>query len=440
MVLENRRLQRRNRLTIRCHRFRMMALSYKWVVIGLLAFAAFFNGATRLVFSYMVPPVQEDLRLSDVQIGALMSIFLWTYAAFSPFAGYLGDRFSRRKVLIASLSGWSLVTCLTGLVTSAAQLFTARALLALTQAFHIPASMAILADFHGRRTRGKAVAALHVLAGLASAPTGALVGWIAERSGWRLPLFVLGGGGLLLALLMRSCLKEIRPGSTEESSDPETISSAPFGQTMRSLVCTPSFICLGLVSGITSLAIWTLITWLPLFLHEHFQTTLAQSGFLGTLAVSVSSMAGIGVGGYLSDRVGAARPSMRLLLFILFLSLAVPWPLVFWWANSVTWVLLATGFFIFFRSSGESNWHPVLYEFVVPQMRSTATGVTNAFNCIMGGVGALVAGYYKESLGLQVVFGMVALVILIASATLVLAYFAFLQRDMKRAQDFLRGA
>jgi predicted MFS family arabinose efflux permease len=417
-----------------------MPVSYKWLVIGLLAFAGFFNGATRLVFSYMVPPLREDLQLSDVQIGALMSIFLWTYAAFSPLAGYLGDRCSRRKVLIGCLSGWSLVTCLTGLVGSASQLFAARALLALTQAFHIPASMAILADCHGRSTRGKAVAALHVLGGLASAPTGALIGWLAAHSGWRLPLFLLGGGGLLLALLMKFYLKEIRPGSSEEGANAGTVTSAPFGETIRSLASTPSFICLGLVSGITSLAIWTLITWLPLFLHEHFQTSLAESGFLGTLALSVSTMTGIAIGGYLSDQLGTTRPTNRLLLFIVFLSFAAPWPLVFWWATSVTWVLLATSFFIFFRSLGESNWHPILYEFVAPQMRSTATGVTNAFNCIMGGVGALVAGYYKESLGLQVVFGMVTLLILIASVTLFLAYRAFLQRDMKRAQGVLQAA
>jgi MFS family permease len=105
----------------------MVTSREKWLVVAFLLFAGFLNLADRVVLFSTIPPLREDLQLSDVQIGSLMSIFLWTYAAFSPFAGYLGDRFSRRRVLIACLGGWSLVTLLTGLVPSAGQLFAARA-------------------------------------------------------------------------------------------------------------------------------------------------------------------------------------------------------------------------------------------------------------------------------------------------------------------------
>ena len=75
-----------------------------------------------------------------------------------------------------------------------------------------------------------------------------------------------------------------------------------------------------------------------------------------------------------------------------------------------------------------------MYELVPPSMRSTATGITNSFNCLMGGVGSFVGGYYHSTLGLQGVFGLVSILVAIGVCSLSLAYFAFLQRDMLRAQ------
>ncbi len=39
------------------------------------------------------------ISLSDVQLAAVGSLFLWSYAACSPFAGYLGDRVSRSRTI-----------------------------------------------------------------------------------------------------------------------------------------------------------------------------------------------------------------------------------------------------------------------------------------------------------------------------------------------------
>ena len=68
------------------------------------------------------------------------------------------------------------------------------------------------------------------------------------------------------------------------------------------------------------------------------------------------------------------------------------------------------------------------------KMRGTATGVSNSFNCLMGGVGALAGGYYKSTLGLQAVFGLVAILVAIGAAGLFWAYRVFLPRDLSRAQ------
>ena len=102
----------------------------------------------RVVIFSVMPLIRRDLALTDFQIGILMAAFLWTYAFCSPFAGYIADRVSRTRVIVGCLATWSLVTIAAGFVTSGHQMIGVRVLLAVSEAFYIPASLAIVADHH----------------------------------------------------------------------------------------------------------------------------------------------------------------------------------------------------------------------------------------------------------------------------------------------------
>ena len=406
---------------------------YRWVVSVLLMGGGSINLEARLIVFALVPLMRRDLGLTNVQTAALMTVFLWTYAVCSPLAGYIGDRFSRRRVVIGSLAGSSAAMLVAAAAGSTGRILASRVLLGLVQGFYIPASMAILADYNPRGSRGRVLAL--VTAGISVGPTlwGAAAGWVGGHYGWRAALVGFAAFGALYCMILARWLRDIPPGASDTPGIATAGPPPSFVVALDHLSRIPSFLCLGLVSGITALAIWMLNTWLPVFLYETFKMTLAQSGFFGNLALTGASLTGALGGGFLSDLVGARQPPRRMLLFAVFLALAAPFPLVFWKAGSATIALGATAAFMVFRSLGESNWHPVMFDLVRPEMRSTATGVTNAFNCLMGGAGALVAGYYKASLGLQAVFGLVAFAIAFAAAVLCLAYFIFLKQDLQRA-------
>src|SRR6476660_3176093 len=97
--------------------------NYKWVVVGLLFFGGFLNLEDRVVIFSVMPLIRaallegETQQAQDVFIGALGTVFLWTYALCSPFAGYFGDRMSRKRVIITCLGLWSVVTVAAGMVT-----------------------------------------------------------------------------------------------------------------------------------------------------------------------------------------------------------------------------------------------------------------------------------------------------------------------------------
>jgi predicted MFS family arabinose efflux permease len=381
-----------------------------------------------------MPLLRAELQLSDLFVGALMSVFLWTYALSSPFAGYFGDRLPRKRIVVGCLALWSLVTTAAGLITSPAQLMTTRVLLAVTEAFFLPTALAIVADHHTSATRAKAVALIVIGMNLGPVVGGAGAGWIGDNYGWRPTLIMLGSAGLLLASVLAVLLRDVRLGASDRPAAVAEPPHSPFGETLREIVGTPSVIAIMLAVGIFSLGAWMLITWLPLFLYETFKMNLAQSGFFGNLAITGPVFIGAFFGGILSDKLGRKRPQRRMLLLLGFYALALPWPLLFSAAGTATLVLASTFLFQLCRALGELNSHTLLFELVAPEKRSTAVGIQNAINSVFGGLGALIVGKFRASLGFQTVFGLVPVLIALCVAGLVFAYLRCLNRDLARRQ------
>src|SRR3990172_11355654 len=131
---------------------------YKWLLVAVLFLAATLNYADRGILTVVFPLLKQDLGMSDLALAAIGSFFLWSYALCSPLAGFIGDRFSRSALVTISVTLWSLVTILTGLVNSSGHLLTMRVLLGVTESLYVPASLALIADHHPARSRAMAMA------------------------------------------------------------------------------------------------------------------------------------------------------------------------------------------------------------------------------------------------------------------------------------------
>ena len=93
-----------------------MKNKYKWLVLLLLSGAFFFHQADRALFGLLTKPIQDELSLTDVQIGWINTVLSWTLAALTMVAGFVGDRFSRKWIITISLIFWSLMTVCMGFV------------------------------------------------------------------------------------------------------------------------------------------------------------------------------------------------------------------------------------------------------------------------------------------------------------------------------------
>ena len=161
---------------------------YKWLLVLALFFVSTLNYADRTAITALYTLLKTDLGFTDVGLGGLGSMFLWTYAFSSPFSGFLGDRVRRGRLVLWSLAGWSLVTLLTGLAATQWQLLGMRGALGLVEAMYLPAAMALVAEYHGPETRGTALALMALGNYMGMAGGGAVAGYFGEHYGWRVPL------------------------------------------------------------------------------------------------------------------------------------------------------------------------------------------------------------------------------------------------------------
>src|SRR5665213_2893842 len=175
---------------------RFPSMTQAWLCVALLWFVGFLNYLDRIMLTTMRTSVTDAIPMTDAQFGLLTSVFLWVYAGLSPFAGFLADRFSRRRVIIGSLFAWSVMTWLTGHAKTYDQLLWARGIMGISEACYFPAGMALIMDYHRGPSRSLANG-IHVSGVLVGSGLGGLGGWLAERHGWGYAFDLFGIVGLV---------------------------------------------------------------------------------------------------------------------------------------------------------------------------------------------------------------------------------------------------
>ncbi|MBR4617542.1 MAG: MFS transporter, partial [Kiritimatiellae bacterium] len=122
---------------------------YKWIMLALLSCAFFFHQADRVLFGLLTIPIQDELHLTDLQIGWINTSLFCTLAVTTPLAGFLGDRFSRKWIITASLLFWSLMTACTGFVGGICGLIFFRSIATGGgESFYAPSAFALIASHH----------------------------------------------------------------------------------------------------------------------------------------------------------------------------------------------------------------------------------------------------------------------------------------------------
>ena len=159
--------------------------------------------------------------------------------------------------------------------------------------------------------------------------------------------------------------------------------------------------------------------------------TLGGAGFAGTSAMSFGGIAGVLIGGLLSDHVARRRVTYQLLLQSLFYFASIPFLVLF--LGATQFHLMAFGLFSFsvIRAVGEASEVPILCDNLPAHSWSTALGLRNTANCLAAGLGILISGYLKTKVGLNGIFFGSPLLLLLAGLMLLAGYGIMSKRGRK---------
>src|SRR6202020_1861315 len=138
-----------------------------------------------------------------------------------------------------------------------------------------------ISDYHGKATRSRALGALQTSVYAGTIGGGFFAGLIGQQDGWRWSLVVFGGLGILLGFVLNRFLREPQRGAAE-TEIPVTSTLTPL-QTIATILRTPcavplmaTFVCANFVAVV-------LLSWMPPFLHDRFQMSLAMAGLSATI-------------------------------------------------------------------------------------------------------------------------------------------------------------
>lgn len=353
------------------------------------------NYVDRQVIFSIFPVLQSDLGFTDTQLGLTGSIFLWVYAICSPIAGQLGDRYSKRLLVVLSLSLWSLVTLLTGFANSVFLLLLLRALIGVTEALFIPAAVTLTANAHAPETRSRAIAVFDTaqLAGVVAG--GWYGGFMAETFHWRWAFYSLGLIGILYAVPYFRFLRH-----TSEEAQVETKKS---GSTLAIsvLVKVPTYLVLCVVFPTFTFMLWLLYTWFPSFLFQKFSLGLADAGFTATIYLQSATMVGLLSGGYMADRLYRHTKAARLWIVCAGLFLSAPCVHFVGNSDSLFFTKLAAIGFGLAGGVFIANLMVSSFEVIPADTRASAVGVLNLVGAFVSGFAALLGGMWRESVGIN---------------------------------------
>ena len=418
----------------------MKTSTYKWVMLLMLSCAFFFHQADRALFGLLTIPIQNELGLSDVQIGWINTVLSWTLAGMAFVAGPVGDRFSRKWIITISLMAWSFMTFMMGYVGDwtifgvtipafFVVMFFRSIATGVGESFYGPCYPPLISAYH-KETRSIALSIHQGSLYFGLMASGVLTAWALGFLGtWRHVFMAFGGAGFLLGVIFVFALKAPRevPASGQEAG-----AKAGFLDGFRYFFKTPSAIFA--MAGFIAIVFVNnaYLFWAPKFMAVKFGSTVSEAGAQTMLWHHLFAFAAIIAGGIVTDRMVKRMPRFRLGFQIVSMLCGAPCLVMVGFMPSAAAMVAMSAAYGVFRGAFEVNTHASLFDVIPPQYRSTSVGIFTVFAFFFGGLSGVVMGALSQKYGVhgfEIGFALMGGAYVLGALTMMISFFRTFYRD-----------
>jgi MFS family permease len=263
------------------------------------------DGMDVMVYSFVIPTLIVQWRLTQGQAGLLGTVTLLISAVGGWLAGVAADRYGRTRVLQITIVWFALFTFLSGFTNSFWQLVVTRGLQGLGFGGEWAVGSVLMGEVIRPQHRGKAVGSVQsgwaIGWGLAAISYAVLFSLLSSAWAWRV-MFWIGILPALFVVYIRRHVPEPELWSQAREKMQEPASKTPFLEIFNCdilrVTALTSLMSIGLQGGY-----YAITTWLPTYLKlVRGLSVLSTGSYL--YVVIFGSFCGYLVSAYLTDRIG----------------------------------------------------------------------------------------------------------------------------------------
>lgn len=244
------------------------------------------------VIAPIFPDIVEELHLSPVLAGYLVSSHFLTVAIFSPILGLLADRIGQVRILVISLILYALFGMAGGLMSDFVPMLITRGLVGAASGGIAAASLGLLVKMYDSpEERSQAIAYVASVLTVSNIIYPVLAGLVGGFH-WRL-VFCLYGLALPLGLLV---VLTLQPKKDAKKTSLESSVKADNSEKLIQAFKNPLTLQIFLTLCLTAATAYAVIIYLPLYLKTTIQSTSVLNGIvLASQALGAAAISAFGV-------------------------------------------------------------------------------------------------------------------------------------------------
>lgn len=356
----------------------------------------------RVCISQSAKQIQHDLGLTDLQMGYVFSIFIWTYGLFEVPWGWLGDRMGARKVILRIVVCWSIFTAATGWTVGLVSLLITRALFGVGEAGCFPNVTKMFTTWLPGGERVRAQGLLWLSARWAGAFTPVLVALLMTHvMSWRHTFMLFGAVGLVWCLFFNRWYRDdprdhpsVNSAELELLPRPQAAGRGHGRVPWKRVLSSPSAWLLFIQYFLLAYGAMFYMTWLPKYLIDVRKMSLHQGALLAGLPLFFAGLGSLFCGFFLArlgKMLGSVAKARRLMAITGFLASSGLF-LVFIKVDNPVWAMVFLGLAGFANDLVmPSSWAACMDK--GGSFAGTLSGTMNMLGCAGGGLFPVAAQY-----------------------------------------------
>lgn len=294
---------------IKLHRYQINVFALTWISYVLLYL-------TRKNFSVAKSMLNEDAGLSVAMLGTIDTCFLVVYAAGQFLSGYIADKAAARIIIAVGLWGSAIFSFGFSLADNAIFMAIFFAFNGLFQSTGWSTNIKAIEPWFDKKNRGKVISWWSTNQQIGGLLGTVCAAFLLVHFGWRSAFFVPAILVFLMAFLVFFGLAEKLP---EKSSTKIATQNA---ENFRAVLADPTLWSLSLAYFGLKLIRYSLMFWLPFYLHKSLNLPADTAGYL-TVSFEIGGFVGTLIVGFIADKYFSHCRARLIIPLFLLLALAL---------------------------------------------------------------------------------------------------------------------